>query len=485
MHEINQQIMSNVAIVDPSVQYPPVWRGLGGPVVDDSAAYDSATYDRVTPGGHPLQSVVSPWTVPSSGVPTSPSSTAGRAVPGAAGRLDASLLPELTGSALLDQLALLPRQDLARFVADNPKSLQQLLVNPPTARDVTFWWTGMARASKQSLLASAPALVGNLDGVPFGARDTANRAYLRASIADLKKSMKAGIGRGQLVTARARLHMLEQVQDTIVSKRSGPPRQLLTFDPAGYGRAAVVVGDLATADYVSYLVPGMFFTVDSAMFDWAVIAKDLYNEQLRWVNVLGKSDPSMAGKSVATVAWIGYQTPGLTEIGSLALADEGANLIGHAVEGVQSVRSGHEPFVTIIGHSYGSTAAMIELAKGGITVDALVLVGSPGSAAQSASELSVRNDNVYVGEAAWDPVVNTAFFGSDPGAPSFGARKMSVAGGVDVITHKTLAPAIGHLGYFGVGTEAMRNFALIGLNEGSLVMNGSTMDASRTLASIK
>jgi pimeloyl-ACP methyl ester carboxylesterase len=225
----------------------------------------------------------------------------------------------------------------------------------------------------------------------------------------------------------------------------------------------------------------MFFTVDGQMVDWTVIAQDLNTEQTNWVSLLSKTDPSMVGKKVATVAWIGYQTPGITGIASLGLADEGADALGSSIKGVQATRSGHEPFVTVVAHSYGSTAAMIELAKGGVEVDGLVLIGSPGSAAQSASELSVRNDNVYVGEAAWDPVVNTAFYGSDPGSPSFGAHKMDVSGGVDPITHQKLAPAIGHLGYFDAGTEAMRNIALISLDRDSLVTNGTTMDASRTL----
>jgi hypothetical protein len=133
-------------------------------------------------------------------------------------------------------------------------------------------------------------------------------------------------------------------------------------------------------------------------------------------------------------------------------------------------------------HSYGSTAAMMELAKGGMTVDALAIIGSPGSAVQSASALDVTHGNVFVGEAAWDPIVNTAFYGSDPGARSFGARTMDVAAATDPITHKPLAAAVGHLGYFDAGTTAMRNLALIGLDQGALVSTGSSADATRTLA---
>jgi hypothetical protein len=94
----------------------------------------------------------------------------------------------------------------------------------------------------------------------------------------------------------------------------------------------------------------------------------------------------------------------------------------------------------------------------------------------------VRNGNVYVGEAAWDPVPNSAWFGSDPGSPSYGAMRMSVGGGVDAITKELLAPSFGHNEYFGPGTESMRNMALIGIGHGELVTNGSSRDKDKTLA---
>jgi pimeloyl-ACP methyl ester carboxylesterase len=403
---------------------------------------------------------------------------------GSVTRVDAALLPRMTGIPLLSQLALLPKGDLARFIADNPASVKQLVNDQPAAGATSAWWSGIPSASKKLLLSGAPAVLGNLEGIPFGVRDNANRSQLSKSIAELKASMSQ-LGRGEVVAARLHLHMLEQVRDAARSATSTSvatqPKSLLTFDGSGQGRAAIVVGNLATADYVSYLVPGMFFSVDAALGTWTNIATDLNQEQTQWLSRLAEVDPSMRGKTTATVAWIGYQTPGITQIASLSLAQQGADLIGRAIDGVQSLRAGSEPFVTVIGHSYGSTAAMIELAKGGLHVDALALIGSPGSAAQTASTLSVRNDNVYVGEAAWDPVVNSAFYGSDPGSGAFGAKKMSVAGGVDPITHRALTASAGHLGYFEPGSESMRNLALIGLNRGSLVTQGTTLDASRTL----
>ncbi|MET4782615.1 alpha/beta hydrolase [Glaciihabitans sp. UYNi722] len=441
VHEINQQISSEVVMADPSIQDP---ANLLGPILAPN---------RQAGAARTLSSPVDP-----------------------------SLLPKLSGSALLNQLALQPKDDIATFVKNSPEAVGAMMVSPPKATLVTSWWSGLSSARQKTLLNAAPEYVGNLDGVPFEVRDKANRLYLRQSIATLQASIDSGVGRAQIVGKKHHLDILTQIERTLKTTAKEPKRQLVTFDPAHEGRAAVAVGDLATADYVSYLVPGMFFTVQGQMYDWTVIAQDLQQEQAGWIDRLAKTDPTMTGKTAATVSWIGYSTPDALDIASLKKADQGANYLGNAIQGIQASRTGAEPYVTLVTHSYGSTAAMIELSGKSISVDALAMVGSPGGATQLASKLSVRGDNVYVGEAAWDPVVNTAFYGSDPGAASFGARKMDVSGGTDVVTHKKLAAAVGHLGYFDSGTEAMRNLALIGIDQGALVTDGTLADATRTVA---
>jgi hypothetical protein len=55
---------------------------------------------------------------------------------------------------------------------------------------------------------------------------------------------------------------------------------------------------------------------------------------------------------------------------------------------------------------------------------------------------------------------------------------MGVSGGIDAVTGQPLSPSIWHIGYFERGSESMRNFALIGINAGGLVMN----DAGVTIA---
>lgn len=442
-HEIGQQIYSNVVLADSSARQPSGWE----------PALSKTQSTGHSDSNHALAAPVNP-----------------------------ASLASLSGSVLLQDLSALPQAQVAKFVRANPATVSKFLVSPPGAHTVVSWWSSISPNTRKSLTVAAPELVGNLDGVPFSVRDAANRRYLAESIATLKKSIASGSGRAQLVQSRHRLDILTQISRTLHTAPNQPERQLLTFDPSGEARAAVVVGNLASADYVSYLVPGMFFTVQGQMYDWTTIAADLQTEQSTWLKTLATTNPSLGGKTAATVSWIGYSTPGVLDIASLSRADQGAKFLGNAVRGVQATRAGSEPFVTLVTHSYGSTAAMIELASGGVKVDALAMVGSPGGAAQSASALDVTNDNVYVAEAAWDPVVNTAFYGSDPGSSQFGAKKFDVAGGTDAITHKSLAAAVGHLGYFDPGSEAMRNLALIGLNQGALVTNGTLADAHRTLA---
>ena len=100
-------------------------------------------------------------------------------------------------------------------------------------------------------------------------------------------------------------------------------------------------------------------------------------------------------------------------------------------------------------------------------VDALALVGSPGSAAQSVKQLHVKNGNVYVGKAQWDPVPNSAFFGSEPGSEDYGARTFGTDGGTDPITGATMLRSFFHIEYFSPGTESLRNLALIGIGHGA------------------
>jgi hypothetical protein len=394
-------------------------------------------------------------------------------------RLDTSLLPQLAGRALLNQLSLLDRGQLHNFVVANPASVSQLVLDPPAASQNAQWWNSLSVTVRNRLTSAAPHLVGNLPGIPFATRDAANRALLQETINQLELKAGAVVGRGEATEITARLAMLHEIELALEPQASEPGRSIISLDTVWPGRAAIAIGDVVAADYVSYLIPGMFFTIEGQIVDWSETAVELYNEQDDWLRLLGRTDPGLRGKSVATVAWMGYETPSLFTVGSERLADIGALYLDSAMDSLYAERGDDRPFVSLIAHSYGSTAAMKALVSGNFEVDSFTVVGSPGSAAQSVDDLHVRGRNVFVGEASWDPVVGTGYFGHDPGAPSYGAQPMSVAGGVDLITKEELAASVGHNGYFSPHSESLRNMALIGIGRGSLVTGGTPLDAQR------
>ena len=365
------------------------------------------------------------------------------------------------GTRLLQQLALIPSGSIGEFVRSNPDVVTTLLASPPAATDVSLWWGTMGLASRNALREVAPQLVGNLDGVPYAIRDLANRTALESTMAQLQSTIDTASGRTVVDNARRQLSMLQSIADAL---SDGPEshRTLMSLDVAGQGRAAIVLGDLRTADYVTYMVPGMFFTIEGQMVYWSDAAQRMGEEQRAWLAHYGDTT-----STVATIAWIGYHTPNLTNVGSMENALEGRDSLAQAVQGLQALRLGDEPYVSIIGHSYGSTAALMALTDYDFEIDALAVVGSPGSAAQSVDELHVKNGNVYVGEAEWDPVPTSAFFGSEPGAADYGATVFGTAGGLDPITGKELLRSFGHIEYFSPDTESLRNLALITIGHGA------------------
>ena len=196
--------------------------------------------------------------------------------------------------------------------------------------------------------------------------------------------------------------------------------------------------------------------------------------------------------TVATFAWIGYQTPNIVNVASMDLARDGEASLTASLEGLRAERAartvtgadgtvtpGPQPFVAVLAHSYGSTAAMLSLQDDAVSVDALAIVGSPGSPARSVNQLKVANGNVWVGAADTDPVPQTGLFGSQPLSASYGAHRFGVNGASDPVTGSALRGAVGHNDYFVTGTESLRNMVLIGINRGDLVLG---TDGSAALA---
>jgi pimeloyl-ACP methyl ester carboxylesterase len=201
--------------------------------------------------------------------------------------------------------------------------------------------------------------------------------------------------------------------------------------------------------------------------------------------------PASRLPTVATIAWIGYQTPNIVNVASMQLARQGQKSLTASIEGLRATRAaavttdatgtvaGKQPYVAILAHSYGSTAAMLSLQNDQVSVDALAMVGSPGSPARTAGQLNVTNGNVWVGAGSTDPVPQTGLFGSQPTSSAYGAHRFGVDGATDPLTGRTMDAVVGHDGYFVDGTESMRNMVLIGIGRGDLVLG---LDGSSALS---
>jgi hypothetical protein len=391
----------------------------------------------------------------------------------------------LLAAGTLGVLSRLSTSDIPAYIQSHRAVLDAMLVNPPRASDVAALWKLIDPRKQASLVKAAPHVVGNLEGIPYSVRGRANVLDLKQTIAETRAGLATESGKAERLTMKRTLDTLQNIKKALAT-HDGVKRTLIGLDTSTDARAAIVIGDLSRAHFVSYLVPGMYMSVDEQIVDWAKVGQELYDSQTSWLRRLLGPRGSQATPGVATVAWIGYQTPELMNIGGLDLATQGANNLEQSLEGLQSIRQTDPPFVSVFAHSYGSTAALLALERHSVTVDALALLGSPGSDAQSVSQLSVRNGNVFVGQAPMDPIVHSAFFGSDPGAATYGAQKMGVSGGIDPITEAKLAGSSGHNEYFAAGSESMRNLALIGIDMGDLVMGGTTPGSpTETTASAK
>ena len=157
------------------------------------------------------------------------------------------------------------------------------------------------------------------------------------------------------------------------------------------------------------------------------------------------------------------------------LAYEGRDALTRSLQGLD-VAGDSQPFVSIVAHSYGSTAAMLALAENAVTVDALIMVGSPGGPATSVDDLKVRDGNVWVAAADTDPIPRSGVFGSQPLDADFGAQRFSVHAMIDPLTGAQLTDITGHVYYFWPGTTSVRNTALIAIDQGDLV----SRDGSRS-----
>jgi len=414
-------------------------------------------------------------------------------------RVNDACIAALSGTSVLGALALVTRsrnadaflRDLSAaevlvLVRTDPGFAAQLARTAPA--EVAPWWRGLSVTDRAALVAALPEVIGNLEGVSYRDRDSANRLWLAGQLADARAALEAaeepagfwelltnGEGAGfreatSLAVARERVESLEAIQLALRASSGGDRRYLVSLTSDNPPLAAVSVGDLDTADVVSWAVPGMGSSA-MGLPDWAYTAERIVQAQ----------DDVNPGASHAVVAWVGYEAPGLgaPTVLDTALASAGAHNLERALVGFNATRE--NAMLNVSSHSYGTTTSAFALTRPDVQVDVVVNLGSAGLPADIDHASDLHADEVYAGQArdvwAIDPAPGDqwAWFGRDfsnhpvnPVEEGFGADVFGVdsgTGGSSVTDHGTSTP--GGTGYLDDNTESLRNVALATTGQGA------------------
>ena len=361
-----------------------------------------------------------------------------------------------------------------------PPTLTPAVGSPPgrgSPGENASWWKSLSAPDQRRVIREHPEWIGNLDGVPFAARDEANRALL-------------GVERDRLVASQERLNAnlsgswlggtftnddvaLAHVKDKLASldaidqtlARDGD-RQLLVLDLSQErAEAALARGNVDTADNVAVFVPGLSATVSDGMMD---DDHDMAQLQHRAELENKRANPA-ADSTTATVTWIGYQAPqwGWDLVGDNSVADDHAAQVGAAqlvpfLRGIGAARD-HDAHLSLLGHSYGSTAAGLALEQD-TGVDDVVFFGSPGIGTNDVNDLSVPPGHTYYIEARTDFIGDLGYFGIDPshmdGVEHASAKASTV---VDPMTGeiRKFAEVTGHSSYLVDDSTSQYNMSVV------------------------
>jgi hypothetical protein len=250
----------------------------------------------------------------------------------------------------------------------------------------TKWWDELSPELRDAYVASCPDVIGNLDGIPAAVRDRANRTNLTALVGELSHRDDE--------TSRTRLAGLLRIKEQLDSG-GHPPLFLLGIGNEGNGRAIVSFGNPDTARNVSAYVPGLGTSLDA----------DFANGDLKRARDVALGVEKF-DKSVASVAWLGYDAPQGAGVAGTGAAEAGGRAYNRFMSGLVATNEHEDPHLTAIGHSYGSrTVGAAARHPGGIPgADDIVLVGSPGVGVERAEDLGVGKEHVFVGAAKNDLV---------------------------------------------------------------------------------
>lgn len=271
-------------------------------------------------------------------------------------------------------------------------------------------WTGPAA----TLLAIAPGIVGNMNGIPATVRDHYNRQHLTNEITDetaryeeLVRATQADLANtpqmsGVTYEAAKRYvdhynlydtthrDSLNALQEQLKLTEAGWSLLSLFTDNNGDLRTSVAVGDVASADVVTTLTHGISNDFDGSHEEWLSTAVDTYD----WIN--DELEDAGRGESAAVVLFMEWDSGDATTVQGEEFADSGASRYSQLVEGLQV----HNPQAhwSSWSHSYGTTMTGQAITQNPGMLDLAVMFGSAGitTEAQAGITAQVRQGDLAI-----------------------------------------------------------------------------------------
>jgi hypothetical protein len=344
--------------------------------------------------------------------------------------------------------------------------------------DVKKWWDSLSNEQRQELMRTHAAEIGNLDGIPAAVREQVNAARLPEEIAKAQalvdymrthpngKPNPAQLGAWQ--GARDKLADLQQLQKTL---KDHPGVGLLLLDTTSNPKtvlAAVAKGDVDNARQVGVTVGGMTTNVRGSVDGITGEIISQYDQAVELRQLAGVANP----ESVATIAWLGYEAPGMNfDVTDDALAKAGAGPLNNFYQGLGATSNVPDQEITAFGHSYGSLTTSLALQQGA-PVDNVVLYGSPGAELSNASQLGVAPGHAFYMNGITDGVPTTI-----AGTHNFGPPLSEVPGFTELSSNsgQALPPPYGD-GQWHERAYGHSEYPRLGSN-GELRMSGYNMAA--------
>jgi hypothetical protein len=304
--------------------------------------------------------------------------------------------------AFLKELANASPEAVKRYFDKHPTMARNPLRGPGDsvweAATVKKFWTDLGPARRKLLQEAAPGMIGNLNGVPYAARDVANRILANQLMRDHALSAETRETVRKLVIAAGSTGSLNAKRFIMSLDISN----LLINDGYSYNDifSSISIGDVDTAARTTILVPGMNANVSSGMRNLSDAANSLFQAQ------------SLAGdRSHAVIAWMGYESPQLSNSAShipnrdgnhesvdnsvlgSKMAVEGGKKLAEFYDGLNVTKSHNrevpifgsgntneynDPFISLNLHSYGTTTGGFSLMKSKTKVDNVVFYDSAG-----------------------------------------------------------------------------------------------------------